>query len=1756
MKKYCDLIPKIHDKQGNEVESKLFSDLLSFYNDDRKATKKAYFAAIHPVFLDSIANNEDVTFDENGEITLHSLIKVANLDPQNDILIQKLNKDIKSGVYSYVEGLQKAREFNRSEYGDRFLATLIPDKKGNYKLEVVHNTTQNRTKFEKVLVEQETLTMVIDELNNQGVKVDFTDTKEYDGRYSTIDASKAADGMYHLITISRGAKNVNQAFIEEAAHFAIAALRETSPVKRLITLCSNSEIAERLKLYSEDEVKMGINENTYETAGRVLALAFGNKNLHGFGGFLNRVKSFIYSIFSKIAPNSFIAKRQQIIELAEQIVDEFSYGRADLQTALEDPVVLFSGSNTTISTNTLLQLRATVKKLANQLYVADTKLYNLLKDSEAYSQLSIEDVSKTALSRAAQLSQLMISTVLEQLDGHLHRLSEIKAQKDAMLPEEYKKEYREQVYLITQYTNSLIAMRNSLIALEREVPSLKDYLITCTANGNSGIDSIIGICSQLVTEQVQSNAAEIYTTIVGTDRIIMDGKVVKTIALKKSKDGKTGKEVTVRRLTTSKESEISAEDLVTRVFNGGGPMPFLARLFQAPHKLNDTALSYLKMYIRDTDTRIQRHISSEFEPEMNELERLIDEAGFTDKHDLIECLEEDSDGNYYNFRSEYKPSVYEEKRAELIKEIVSECKEYINNNPSEFPTKGSRTRFINKTIREDGRLQSFEEQSWVVEDDGTKHLNPDFEGGIYIDSDYIKMLEIARDNPSSKEAKKIKAIEALRNYKILVDALLNKPGGDLYGIPYRIPQISTKNRLIGPISKRSKRALVDSGADFEIGVEGSGIYQDALEQVEGVFQKLPLYGIKKINNPSTDLLTSLKLYTIMAVRYNELNSSLIDLQIVKEALQRRTPDESSKGLKSQSDIDVESAINKLLFGEANPYANDSKLKWWGRVTNGYFIVGTLLGNVLSFVRNFIASNYTMTANSTVSKYYNIGNYLTAALSKIFIGIPARGIRKVANLFGAHLRNKDKLILHHINGTYNKTIAWDAYKPKAWLKYIFYQAPMALYSKGDEFAQECAYLATLKHFKGFEFSDVSELLSDAHDSSLEAMQAHANRRLKKYNLRKIYKFSSKDDYGNTHEGVYLSNSFLKRREDAAYYAVLKEFHSKLKDVIDENKRLEESGDPFAVYTELSDMFYTKNTFTRNVQRVLEYLDIEYQDPIIGMYTVTLSELADKVQNAINNLLWTENDLMNLSNGLISELVEVQGTYFTGLRAAIQTEAQMQGAAIFFGYGIGAANKFFNSNFNVLTGKFEPSMLDAILFSWNRQFRGVIESEGAEGLELRRKSLLEFMTIAALNVPGLELLTRNRMAKEVLMKAGYDEYMIRRMHTLGNGLLWWFLYRFIAHLFKNRNPEKIGENLSQSIYKSNTYKGYDLEKFDLNTFNYSNARRLMMGLDAQKSLVFDMLCPPPLDSEIVSKQGEKNLQSMFGKKNGLTLAIINDPQFQQDALNTLKKYSDFLHDYASLVEENPGVDYKQLMENVAAEYGISKSALNSILTVDIPYSKKYHKHGIYIKKKSGRSQMPYNQFLESYNMTDTDSNRKFYEELKASNSDYVAERYYLSNPEHAKILAEHTLANAYKSINYDKDSDEYKIAGIIYYLLACSADEVGSMMTLHQNVKDIAANVKFISSSALKLITDVGDILNNAVDDREYRDEALWSMVKKSGYDMILSLVGFETDNYGNILPPENPEELSSGELEYNTGAKMQDYFVKYSTKKNFESMQSR
>ena len=131
----CNIYAQVLNSKGEVVDSRLFKDLLHYTSNDRELTKKLYKVSMDAKFKSLTADKAQ--FDENGEITLKSLLKLTNTNLNNEQLLQKLNTDIGSGVYDYQDAIQRLQNFNKNNpFNDRYLATITPIK-DQYRLSVV-----------------------------------------------------------------------------------------------------------------------------------------------------------------------------------------------------------------------------------------------------------------------------------------------------------------------------------------------------------------------------------------------------------------------------------------------------------------------------------------------------------------------------------------------------------------------------------------------------------------------------------------------------------------------------------------------------------------------------------------------------------------------------------------------------------------------------------------------------------------------------------------------------------------------------------------------------------------------------------------------------------------------------------------------------------------------------------------------------------------------------------------------------------------------------------------------------------------------------------------------------------------------------------------------------------------------------------------------------------------------------------------------------------------------------------------------------------------------------------------------------------------------------------------------------------------------------------------------------------------------------------------------------------------------------------
>lgn len=296
MAKACAIIPQVRNKKGETVGSKLFKDLLSYFDNNRQEATRIYLITKSANFIQNW--NPRLVMDDNNEPTISSLLKKTNLKDviNTQKMLKKLNNDIghyhKTGrvkLYlnndkNYRELVQRAIQFNTSsEFREDYVASV----------EKVLDSESNRVYISPIIRVRDKMNSINADnmaynfnLNNRlrdilaahGISIGaLTDLERRRGISGVTDFSQAKDAASGLIEVIRLAEGIKgeRALPEEFAHFAIEAMGDTPLINRLINnLSSNGLVGDILgedydtyyTLYKGDEAKLA-----KEAAGKLLA---------------------------------------------------------------------------------------------------------------------------------------------------------------------------------------------------------------------------------------------------------------------------------------------------------------------------------------------------------------------------------------------------------------------------------------------------------------------------------------------------------------------------------------------------------------------------------------------------------------------------------------------------------------------------------------------------------------------------------------------------------------------------------------------------------------------------------------------------------------------------------------------------------------------------------------------------------------------------------------------------------------------------------------------------------------------------------------------------------------------------------------------------------------------------------------------------------------------------------------------------------------------------------------------------------------------------------------------------------------------------------------------------------------------------------------------------------------------------------------------------------------------------------------------
>lgn len=283
--KSCAIIPQVKGKDGNIRDSRLFKDLLSFTNNNRKQTNRIYYTTKNPQFKSDYS--DILKYDDAGEVTMKSLLKLdlSSFMEESEI-IERISRDY--GFYkdgkpvvkddtteNYVSSVEQAIAFNSSsEYKDDYVAVVRRTESRGIYVSVERATPENQAPAQKMTASYNLNRKIRDFLSANGISVGALNSLDLAlGRKGVADLSKAereGEGIAELIRIAQGSKG-EEVLPEEFAHFIIEGLKNEPTVARLLNLMRNRTLAEEVLGESYSSYKALTDEAlAHEAAARLL----------------------------------------------------------------------------------------------------------------------------------------------------------------------------------------------------------------------------------------------------------------------------------------------------------------------------------------------------------------------------------------------------------------------------------------------------------------------------------------------------------------------------------------------------------------------------------------------------------------------------------------------------------------------------------------------------------------------------------------------------------------------------------------------------------------------------------------------------------------------------------------------------------------------------------------------------------------------------------------------------------------------------------------------------------------------------------------------------------------------------------------------------------------------------------------------------------------------------------------------------------------------------------------------------------------------------------------------------------------------------------------------------------------------------------------------------------------------------------------------------------------------------------------------
>lgn len=1376
MSESCFIVPCVKNTKNEDVPSKLFEDLWRI-SGNYEWTEQQYKIATDEGFLSSI-DSIDAVFDKNGQLDARSFLNITGITFASDEIKERLSKKWEESSLPTEEVSDRVSKFNaEEELKDDFIPVITPNGDKFVKFTISQRTPNRSAELQTYLENNETVKVLTDRLKALGVAFDFVGKERYSGRFSTQNAQKAFDGLYHLIQIAQGG-NIEDALVEESAHLATLACKDSTFINRILSLLDNEDTLNSLFTPEElAEADLMTSDGRLELAGKLVAKALRNQIDGGYKGFFERVKQSIYKVFSKTNLSSLLSKKQRAKVLAETLAHGFLFDKDSFsaEEAINKP------SKTLYSIDNIPKENQVLKRTLNSIKRLGARVDNFT--SGAYRDIYAKLNEKSLLKEDEDLASLeeqecltytasAVSSLMSRLQMLCNALTQ-NVTKD-MFDKDINIEVLNTMFEALEIVKSLKELGDTFSAFKNSEYDVEDSFVNGISDLFNEITASVTSAEKSLNEYVRWYSIAILRETIGRDSIDLAADVV-TRHWKNQKRKERHYSMAAlatnyiedlmdtSRVITFFRTRSNQKDVTTQVFYD------MVRRSKAKEaieynnrieKLEELEKEW-KNYISDRDVR-----------------RIIKKYGFDP--DTI-FYERTKDGKLTGwFLGDIKKSQF---KADEKKELLAVAERFRRDLESGvFPYSMADYRAMSKSEKRslfddyknnDQRLQDFYNSAFSDRKSkiyANKYINQDF-------------IDLCNRLPEFRELyDKIIKFKNLVDTRYLTEASVGDAGGVCHGVTGRLPQfkgsfinkLKNKRRDLSDTSDFSQYCLDATSKNFGSPItEPVALASEEEDYVE--LDKLPLYGINLLENPndlSTNLFKSLDKYLEMACRYHQSQEVAIRLELFNAQLEKRqvgiaVSDRLLKKVneaKSISSQQRQNILSNYVYLSSDKWLNFDENTWYGwalnRLTNWKPLVGVIsaFGAIRALCGSWMAG----------AKNY-------AAALRIFTQDVASGIVEGVTLKDVVKQTLLNLNPVHFGGEIARTLSNNTWNFDHYQKLVdrwdSYRTPSKIRRHKGFLPLQTVVNILMANYS---LTD-NAVIGIIYNSMLNGHKVYDAINKKTINASKVYEFKN----GNPK----IRAGIIKNPRDARKWEVLNNARKELAKIMEANTAAEK--DPTKQIRRVGD---AGNTAIRALEDFYDFnnesLDDIY-DGGPGIYK-SAKDIDSILEKKMKEILYTEEDEYKICNGINDYIISSQGVYGMLNATQFQSDIYTQSLGKIKGYMFGYLQRNFFSNYSISGNQYKHAMWDTARLALYSIFshKNLIINDNISGARYIA------YTLALTHLP---FAFKNKNLMKHMQRCGWDPDQLNRLANMCLGGWINLMLAILSRLLYRGNYKKIGQKI---------------------------------------------------------------------------------------------------------------------------------------------------------------------------------------------------------------------------------------------------------------------------------------------------------------------------------------------------------------------------